>query len=291
MSTWSYASDIHLEYHLQKPWPEIESCAPYLALAGDIGNPRDKSYHAFLQYCSRRFKQVVLIRGNHDQWNWDMDECQAAIRRVCSRFSNVTFLDNEVMEIDGVRVFGGTLWSDVSDKASKSMNDYAMIRSGGRPLTPARTRSLHAATVAQIDGLLSCSRKPLLCITHHAPLLEMNGHFGADSPVISAFCSDLKRLFRPPLAGWISGHTHSSTRVTQNGIPCESNCWGYEASEQATYCKSAVLRLKTPDGLPLFKPLFGCRRLPTGPESLDEKETWLSGASSGPAMTGKAASV
>ena len=50
MSTWSYASDIHLEYHLQKPWPEIESCAPYLALAGDIGHPRDKSYHAFMQY-------------------------------------------------------------------------------------------------------------------------------------------------------------------------------------------------------------------------------------------------
>lgn len=291
MSTWSYASDIHLEYHLQKPWPEIEACAPYLALAGDIGNPRDKSYHAFLQYCSRRFKHVVLIRGNHDQWNWDMDECQAAIRRVCSRFNNVTFLDNEVMEIDGVRVFGGTLWSDVSDKASKSMNDYAMIRSGGRPLTPVRTRSLHAATVAQIDGLLSCSRKPLLCITHHAPLLDMNGHFGADSPVISAFCSDLDRLFRPPLAGWISGHTHSSTKVMRNGIPCESNCWGYEASEQATYCKSAVMRLKTPDGLPLFKPLFGCRRVPTGPESLDEKETWLSGASDRPAMGSKAASV
>lgn len=283
MSSWVYASDIHLEYHLQKPWPDIEPAAPYLALAGDIGNPKDKSYSAFLQYCSRRFKHVVLIRGNHDQWNWSMEECRAAIRRVCDRFDNVTFLDNEVMEIDGVRVFGGTLWSDVSDRAARSMNDYAMIRCGGRNLTPETTRGLHRATVGYIEYLLRSSRKPLLCVTHHAPLLAMNGHFGDDSQVISAFCTDLSRLFRPPLVGWISGHTHSSTRLLHNNIPCESNCWGYDAEEQARYCPGRVLRLKTPEGLPLFRPLFGCRRVPRGPDSLDEKDTWLS--------SGKAASV
>ncbi|RYF07526.1 MAG: hypothetical protein EOO40_08330, partial [Deltaproteobacteria bacterium] len=226
MSTWSYASDVHLEYHLQKPWPEIEADAPYLALAGDIGNPRDKSYHAFLQYCSRRFRHVVIIKGNHDQWNWDMFECSQAIRRVCARFSNVTFLDNEVVEIDGVRVFGGVLWSDVTERACKSMNDYAMIRTRGRQLTPDDTRDIHLATVNHIDYLLSSSRKPLLCITHHAPLLAMNGRFGTESPHISAFCADLSHLFRPPLVGWISGHTHSSTSAVHNGIPSESNCWG-----------------------------------------------------------------
>lgn len=240
MTSWSYASDIHLEYHgPTRPWPRLTPAAPYLALAGDIGDPRDVNYYKFLKWCSNRWKHVVVVRGNHEQWHQSPDECEHVMKAVCDRFDNVTFLDNDVVEIDGVRVFGATLWSNVTDDAARFIKDYAMIEN----LTPDKVRYMHQATVDHIEYLLDSSTKPLLCVTHHAPLLLMSGSFGTDSPVISAFCSDLSGLFRPPLAGWISGHTHSSTKTVLNNIPCESNCWGYDIKERKSFACDAVMTL------------------------------------------------
>ncbi|KAK9826970.1 hypothetical protein WJX74_002100 [Apatococcus lobatus] len=276
-----YASDIHLEYHAGKNWPEIQPKAPYLALAGDIGNPFHKSFSNYLTYCSKRFKHVYVVMGNHDCWSQELDVAKRRIRACCAEKGNCTFLDDEVAELEDVRIFGSTLWSPVTDRAAKGMNDYNMIYYNNKHLTADDTRQMHSDTVARIDRLLDASSKPLLVITHYAPLLQMNGRYGA-SPNISAFCADLWHLFRKPLVGWISGHTHASLQITENGIPCHSNCWGYDAREQSDYRQDAVMdvpELGMTGGFgrplhPVFKGYAATRR--GKPNPLDEKESWLS---------------
>lgn len=279
-----YASDIHLEYHAGKNWPEIQPKARYLALAGDIGNPFHRSFSNYLTYCSKRFKHVFVVMGNHDCWSQELDVAKRRIRTCCAERGNCTFLDDEVVEVDGVRVFGSTLWSPVTDRAAKGMNDYNMIYRNNKHLAPDDTRQMHAYTVARIAGLLTESDTPLLVVTHYAPLLEMNGRYGA-SPNISAFCADLGHLFRAPLVGWISGHTHACLQIAHNGIPCHSNCWGYDAREQSEYRPDAVLEVRglgTVDsfGAPWAAPhVFGAYSIATRrgrPNPLDEKESWLS---------------
>lgn len=279
-----FASDIHLEYHAGKNWPELIPKARFLALAGDIGNPFQKSFANYLTYCSKRFERVFVVMGNHDGWSQELDVAKRKIRSVCAERGNCTFLDDEVVDLEGVRVFGSTLWSPVTDRAARGMNDYNMIFHNNKHLTPEDTRDMHDATVARIDNLLNESDKPLLVITHYAPLLEMNGRYGC-SPHISAFCADLRHLFRKPLVGWISGHTHACLRLDQDGIPCQSNSWGYDAREQADYRQDAVLPIKElgdlrpsfpsfGKGPPTFRGYAPVRRPLQDP--LDAKTSWLS---------------
>ncbi len=281
-----YASDIHLEYHAGKNWPELQPNARYLALAGDIGNPFQKSFSNYLTYCSKRFEHVFVVMGNHDCWSQELDVAKRKFRACCAEKGNCTFLDDEVVEVDGLRVFGSIMWSPVTDRAAKGMNDYNMIYYNNKNLTPDDTRQMHEATVSRINALLDESDKPLLVITHYAPLLQMNGRYGA-SPNISAFCADLWHLFRKPLVGWISGHTHASLQLTENGIPCQSNCWGYDAREQSEYRRDAVMDIPS---LGSCSPAFGMFGKPSKPlnflgyrtirgsrvDKLDAKETWLS---------------
>ena len=279
-----FASDIHLEYHAGKNWPELTPKARFLALAGDIGNPFQKSFANYLTYCSKRFEKVFVVMGNHDGWSQELDVAKRKIRAVCAERGNCVFLDDEVVELEGVRVFGATLWSPVSDRAARGMNDFNMIFQNNKHLTPDDTRSMHEATVARINELLEENDKPLLVITHYAPLLQMNGRYG-NSPNISAFCADLRHLFRKPLIGWISGHTHACLRLDQNSIPCHSNSWGYDAREQADYRHDAVLSVKEwgevrqafpsfGKGCPVFRGYAPIRRAQQDP--LDAKTSWLS---------------
>lgn len=289
-----YISDVHLEYehHLNRPWPKIIKKAKYLALAGDIGNPSHRSYVNYISYCCSMFDHVFVVAGNHELWSHEIDTCKKKIRAICNDRINCSFLDNDVVELEGIRVFGATLWSDVTDRAARGMNDYNTIYLDNDHLKPEHTRLMHSDTVQKISNLLDESAKPLLVITHYAPLLSMNGEYG-QSPNISAFCSDLSHLFRKPLVGWISGHTHSSVQTTENGIPCHSNCWGYDPKEYAGYRPDAVMPIASLGHRVAFTPKrigtmpfagYGMSRR-MRPDPLDEKESWLSTKPASPPET------
>lgn len=284
-----YVSDVHREYHINQPWPKIIPKAKYLALAGDIGNPKDKSYSNYISYCCSLFEHVFVVAGNHELWSHEIDTCKRKIRSICNEKANCTFLDDEVVMVNGVRVFGSILWSPVTERAAKGMNDYNTIFLNNKHLTPIDTRKMHSATIQRIEKLLEEDDTPLLVITHYAPLHKMNGDYG-ESPNISAFCGELEHLFRKPLIGWISGHTHSSTRTWENGIPCCSNCWGYDSKEYSKYNADAVVdvdawgqrvRPQIP-AQPIFSSRgYGFSRRPR-PDPLDDKTSWLSKSPSPP---------
>jgi len=62
-------SDLHIEMGHQGNF-EFEAVAPYLALLGDIGQPKRSNYAAFLRTQADRFKKVFVVAGNHEFfWN------------------------------------------------------------------------------------------------------------------------------------------------------------------------------------------------------------------------------
>ena len=71
----------------------------------------------------------------------------------------------------------------------------------------------------------------------------MNGDYMFNTNT-SLFSSDLVYLFKYPVRGWISGHTHQSIRIKLNGIKCVSNCLGYDDENNTRYDIGTYITLK-----------------------------------------------
>jgi hypothetical protein len=118
---------IHSDIHLEKyPHRRILPKTSTLILAGDIGVPLFASYKSFFSDTSRSFDRIYYVLGNHeyerawmhiDKTNYHelhtkFRERNLMIKDLLSTFSNITILDNQYTRIDGLLVFGGTLWSN-----------------------------------------------------------------------------------------------------------------------------------------------------------------------------------
>ncbi|EFC47438.1 predicted protein [Naegleria gruberi] len=102
-----------------------------LILAGDIGDPFQQSYFDFMQYCSGKYKAVMVIAGNHEFYGHEYFQTIDQIRNLTRSFSNVYFLNRDVVEltIDGSSLvfLGCTLWSHVPDKALNVVQNVSEI--------------------------------------------------------------------------------------------------------------------------------------------------------------------
>jgi hypothetical protein len=257
-----YISDIHLEFHdkLNKgtihPDLFVKPVAPYLALVGDIGIPDLPSYSVFLNWCSQRWSHVFLVAGNHEFYNvrcpvkTPMETKRETIRSICNALSNVHFLDcsSYYLANYNLRVLGCTLWSDsacVAEKAITYMNDSRQINHlKDVPFTPWRMSELHAKEKQWLNQEIhkcELTNERCLVLTHYLPSYSLihekyQGHF-----LNACFASDCDDLFRPPVVGWIAGHTHTGMKTSIHGIPCVLNPYGYPDEDVETREKSAVL--------------------------------------------------
>lgn len=137
------------------------------------------------------------------------------IKKICQEKSNLIFLNNTSLLVEGVRILGCTLWShilpDQELEAGFRMNDYRLIHLSEngktRNLKPQDTIRWHKESVEwlkkEIEGAKSRGEKVVI-LTHHCPLWELGCSAAHDYGVgcYSAFCSNLHRLFGPPVVYW-----------------------------------------------------------------------------------------
>lgn len=228
-------SDLHTEFADFSP-PETD--ADVVILAGDIGVGR-----AGVEWTARCFPEqpVIYVPGNHEYYGYDIrftNELKA------SAPGNVRVLQDETVEIDGVRFAGCTLWTDfrlygdgearaARQRADRVLNDFARIRNGERPFTPEDSVDLHETSKAWLVGeLAKAFDGPTVIVTHHLPASPSVARRFASNPLNPAFASHLEDViekYRPEL--WIHGHTHEpcdyqlfDTRVICNprGYPGEN---------------------------------------------------------------------
>lgn len=249
-----YMSDLHLEAQ------DIDFSMPkgeVLLIAGDLCNAKflegvrtDKYSEVhrervdrFLSKAKSNFKAVVLIAGNHEHYQFVFNDTVPTMR---ANLEGVTILDNESIDIDGVRFFGATLWSDFlgrsqvcMDNVRRRVGEFLLVKKrkvdnkGTAQLIKFQPEdaleefdnSIQAITSIRDDGFDG----PVIIITHHAPSPQgLNPHFERND-MDGAFVSDLS-LFIETMENvpfWVHGHTHIRKNYQIGNTQVLANCLGF----------------------------------------------------------------
>lgn len=263
MQTFNLCSDLHLNHKdLVLPGGDV------LILAGDIieaGHLRradnaDKDTHIAARY--RRFfkeelskyNQVVYVCGNHEHYFNDYEDTHERI--IAELPHHVTLLENSSIEINGVHVYGATLWTDVNKSnpitahfLESNMNDYSVIkRAHGTKLVNSSgaeyytskfsatfTKALHYETVEKLNQFCKAhANDTVLLVTHHAPCeLSISDTYRDDYHMNGGYHSRLGDfiLDRPCIKAAVHGHIHSFNDYVIGGCRIMSNPRGYAGCE------------------------------------------------------------
>jgi len=218
-------SDLHLEYNditVDKFKEIVIPSASILVLAGDIGNPYKKIYEDFISYCSENFEYVLLITGNHEYYNNDIDLTNNKITYICNLYNNVKFLNNQAFEYDDILFIGSTLWSYIPPNIDEvyQVNDYHKILN----FTPQVCNQLYTNNLNYISEKLQNNK--CIIITHHAPSYKCISPEYINDPVNCCFANNLDYLFdHENLVGWIYGHLHHNLKEFNLKYFLYSNCY------------------------------------------------------------------
>jgi hypothetical protein len=210
------ASDLHLEFlkrrfageRLIVPAPE----ADLLVLAGDI-HTGTQAVAAFADWPV----PILYLAGNHEFYGKDWAQTRADIRSACVG-THITFLDNDAIELKGVRFLGCTLWTDFHlpgftrfenmCAVQQGLNDYHVIHTQHGPLRAEDTLRDHENSRRWLESELA---KPYagktVVITHHGPHLNSIHPRHAGSQINAGFVSDLTSLLQQA-DFWLHGHVH-----------------------------------------------------------------------------------
>jgi len=203
----------------------------------------DRFYRFILEECSRKYREVIMVMGNHEHYRFKFHKTYEHIKSQLP--PNVHLLEKESMELDGVLFLGATLWTDMNRQDALTlyhmqgaMNDYRQItmlneRTGDyHRLQPEYTVQEHLKTMKYFTTALAENRAreggalPVVVVTHHSPSkLSIKPKYEKDVLMNGAYSSDLSEfiLDHPEIQVWTHGHTHDtfdyqvgSTRVICN---------------------------------------------------------------------------
>jgi len=226
-------SDIHLDV---SPWqaPQVDD-VDLVVLAGDVGPDFEGIDWAQSQFPENR---VLFVPGNHEPYGHSLPSWNDQLR-AAARGTNVTVLENQAFEVDGVLFLCSTLWSDFewrdkwvndSRESAKRLHDFGDLihlddDDASLKLMPIDACEIHKASVSWLkNALAEASAEKIVVITHHAPSTQSIAEEYRDSATTAAFVSGMDDFVEQSGADlWIHGHVHTafdyclgSTRVVCN---------------------------------------------------------------------------
>ena len=246
----SVVSDLHLECGYQElPGGEV------LLLVGDISESRTlrREFHStksldrkpgtfpcwdFFEYECAKYDKVFMVMGNHEHYYSKYYKTYADIAEVVP--DNVTLLEDQYEEYNGVIFLGSTLWTDCNkldpitiSMLKNSMNDYRCVtmynevKNLYHKLTPEYTASVHYDTKRFFEKTLAEHKdKPVVVMTHHAPsTASIHEKYRHDYYMNGGYASEMSDMVldHPQIKYWFHGHMHDpvdymigTTRVLSN---------------------------------------------------------------------------
>jgi DNA repair exonuclease SbcCD nuclease subunit len=240
-------SDLHNEF--KQPYPAAQHAAAWseadvIVLAGDI----DTGVRG-IQWAreSLRGKPIVYVAGNHEFYGGTWLATLAEMRDA-ARDAGVHFLEDDGVEIEGIRFLGCSLWTDFDlfgekDRqwcmfnTQKVLADYKRIKNdqatreryevNASPwkLKAVHTRARHLVSRAWLERELARGEPDrTVVVTHHYPSIESCAPQWRDDPVSAGFGSQLPPALLARAKLWIHGHTHDSCDYTLRHED-EGNLW------------------------------------------------------------------
>lgn len=245
MKVW-IVSDLHLEFR-QSFAASPPRDADVLVCAGDLLTRGIVPSIEWLATNIAPSIPVVFVAGNHEHYGSSVQEGVRDARLLRETHPNVHFLENEAVDIGGVRFLGGTLWTDfrilgrdpalAMAAAEAGMNDFRKVKFSKQPyrkFKPIHAYRMHQETRSFLSSALAeIGQRKTVVVTHHAPSGQsISPEFSGD-PLSACYASDMADLIvetRPTL--WVHGHVHhrvdyvmGQTKVLANprGYPGESS--------------------------------------------------------------------
>ena len=211
-------SDLHLETENYQPEPSPQ--AEVLVLAGDI----DSTWAGYDRFAGWPVP-VIVVAGNHEYDDRDVDAATAGLRDLCARLG-FSFLERETLMFTAangqrVRVLGTARWSDFDlfgqaqrPRALRAAEYFLRLMAStrnGQPFDAAGVRSESLLCRAWLETELQ--RAPqgrwdkTLVITHFGPSLRSADPRYGQQPGTASFCNADDDLI-PRADLWLHGHLH-----------------------------------------------------------------------------------
>ncbi|MDX0583762.1 phosphatase [Sinorhizobium medicae] len=231
-------SDLHLEFGARFIQP-ADVDADVLVYPGDL---LTRGVVPSIEWLAHNINPVVFVAGNHEFYGASIQEGLRHAREVGSRLPNLHFLENDAVDISGVRFIGGTLWTDfrilggdpqfAMTAARSGMNDYRKIKFAKVPFQkfkPIHAYRKHMETRAFLASELESARiRKTVVVTHHTPSARSVSPAFRNDPLSPCYASDLENLIvdaQPAL--WVHGHVHHRNDYSIGGCRVVSNPRGY----------------------------------------------------------------
>lgn len=235
-------SDLHLE---RDPTfePLIHPGTDVIVLAGDIGSYQARSRLPDEDFGLARFSpqrtqspaRVLYVPGNHEFDSLEYGDAYERLQRVCAALG-IEWLDREVLEIDGVRFIGSTLWADFDGVASQEQDltkqlqargkafraaNYYLAKNttlrDGEPVLAEGQRDMSLACQDWLRGALTAPFDgPTVVVTHYAPSLRSADPRYGVTPGTAGFCNSMDALI-PYADVWMHGHLHCANDYLVEG--------------------------------------------------------------------------
>jgi len=226
-------SDLHLEFYPGTPPSAKLPGGDLLILAGDIitaNLPR----HNWFETISKKYTDIVYVLGNHEFYHGDITQTRLNIKAFVP--DNFHVLENEVFEVDGLRVLGTTMWSDFEKDNPNSilnvgagMNDFRIIQNGSFTFTPQTAYTMFQEAQAFLSTNIKTGD---IVVTHHAPSFASIANRYRESALNGGFASDVSELILDTKPScWIHGHIHTTNNYMIGNTAIVSNARGYYPSE------------------------------------------------------------
>jgi len=256
-------SDLHLEFaDLVLPGGDV------LILSGDVIEAKNlkqsdytpeivalsertgMKFHRFARFFNEecaKYTKVFYVMGNHEHYGFKFDDTYGHL--FDNLPSNITLLEKESIEYNGVVFIGGTLWTDLNKgdpitamTLQSSMNDYRTITKHYKAkgvyhkLTPEVTRDEHIKTKQFIEeAITAAGDKPVVVITHHSPSKQsIKPRYQDDYHMNGGYSSDMEQFIidHPQIKVWTHGHTHDTFDYTVGETRILCNPRGYKGHEE-----------------------------------------------------------
>lgn len=225
-------SDLHLDFYKDHGRKYIDNLEPAedttLIMAGDTGEYEWLTDWAvdILTPLTWKYAHVAYVLGNHEFYRSSFPDTLRAFKDLPNYLPNFHCLENETVEIEGVKLSGATLWfrdNLMNERYARFMADFKMISDF--------TKYVYEANEQSREFLEGCKESDVI-ITHHLPFLQsVNRRYDKDPLNLFFLCEMgylIPDVINPKL--WVHGHTHvpctyslCNTRVICNprGYPSE----------------------------------------------------------------------
>ena len=235
-------SDLHVEtWNGEFNW-EYQATSPVCIVAGDVACDHDVLVRT-LKHLGKCYQAVFYIDGNDEHLSSldDLGHSYSELSRRLRRIPNVVYLQDNVVVVDGVAIFGTNGWwgfdfdlgIDPEQVAQWYQEKYHLNETATKGI--ARMSNTDATYMISSVAKMQTHKdvKKIVMVTHTVPDpaliahdIELEGHMQFNTMgnrlMMQAMAADTENK----LHTWCFGHYHGPVDQTRSGIRFVNNCRG-----------------------------------------------------------------